>query len=132
MKLGERAARVSNGRLLQGLALGHALVGTVVYGEELREIAREGIVGAVPYRGARATAFWFLAASPLLWSEGRLLHGAEQRGDARALRGASGVGLVSALIAAACVPVSGFWVWGAISLRGLRKARELRAQASEG
>jgi hypothetical protein len=125
MRLGRRSARISNGRLLQALAFGHVLVGVAVYRRELRQIAREGVVGAVPYKGSKATAFWFLAPSPLLWSEARLLQRAEQQGDRQALRGASRVGLASALIAATCVPVSGFWVWAAISLRGLRVARRM-------
>lgn len=115
----------SNGRLLQLLALAHTVVGAAFYRDELREIGRGGVAGAVPFRGPKATAFWFLVPSPLLWILARLLHRAEQAGDAEALRDASRVGLASAIVAIICLPVSGFWGWLAISLRGLRDARRM-------
>ncbi|HEY1458265.1 MAG TPA: DUF6463 family protein [Solirubrobacteraceae bacterium] len=114
-----------NGRLLQLLALAHTAVGAVFFHEELRTIARDGVAGAVPYRGPKATAFWFLVPSPLLWILGRLLSRAEEVGDTQALQSASRAGLASALTAVLCLPVSGFWVWAAISLRGLRDARRM-------
>lgn len=127
MSARRRAERASNGALLRLLALGHAGVAATVYGEELRAIGREGVVGAVPYRGAKATAFWFLAPAPVLWIVGDLLSRAERAGDQRALRRTSLLGLACALLAGVCVPVSGFWMWAAISLRGLRDARRMRA-----
>lgn len=117
-----------NGRLLQLVALAHALVGAVFYRRELRTIGRDGIAGAVPNRGAKATAFWFLVPSPLLWILGHLLNRAEEEGDAEALRSASRLGLASALVAVLCLPISGFWAWVAISLRGLRDARQMRSR----
>ena len=114
-----------NGRLLQLVALGHALVGSAVYREELRMIAGDRIAGAIPYRGAKATAFWFFLPSPLLWVLGGLMRGAEEAGDGQALRKAHWVSLVSAIVAVICLPVSGFWAWLAISLRGLRDARRI-------
>jgi hypothetical protein len=116
-----------NGRLLQCVAVAHTAVGAAFYREELRAIARDGVVAAVPNRGPKSTAFWFLAASPILWIAGDLLSTAERAGDADALRRASGVGLVSAAACTACLPVSGFWAWVIISLRGLRQARAMRA-----
>lgn len=115
------------GRLLQLIACGHAGVGSAIYRKELREIGREGIVGAVPYRGPRATAFWFLVPSPLLWMLGRLLDRAEAAGDAEVMRSVSRFGVICAPIAIACVPLSGFWAWLAVSLRGLREARRMGA-----
>jgi hypothetical protein len=56
---------------------------------------------------------------------GGLLHRAEQNGDAKALRSTSSTSLVCALVAAVCMPVSGFWAWIGVSLRGLRDARRL-------
>lgn len=114
-----------NGRLLQLVALGHALVGSAVYREELRTIAGDGIAGAIPYRGPKATAFWFLSPSPLLWVLGGLMRRAEEAGDGQALREASRVSLASAIVAVVCLPASGFWAWLAISLRGLRDARRI-------
>jgi hypothetical protein len=111
------------GRLLQGLALAHTAVGAAFYRNELRSIARDGVVAAVPNRGEKATAFWFLIPSPLVWIAGRLLGAAEEAGDVSAQRTAHRVGAVSAFAAIVCMPVSGFWAWLIISLRGLRKLR---------
>lgn len=107
------------------MALAHTAVGAVLFRDELQAIGRDGVAGAVPYRGPQATAFWFLVPSPLLWILGRLLSAAEQAGDQEALRSASRLGLASALLAALCLPISGFWAWVAISLRGLRDARRM-------
>lgn len=115
----------ANGRLLQLVAVGHAAVGAALYRDELREIGRDRVVGAVPYRGPKATAFWFLMSSPLLWILARLQQRAEEAGDAEALRSASRTSLATALLAALCIPASGFWAWVAISLRGLRDARRM-------
>ncbi len=109
-----------SGRLLQLLAVAHTAVGAVFYRKEIRAIARDGVIAAVPNRGAKATAFWFLVPSPLVWIAGRLVRSAEGTGDVRALRTAHRVGAASALAAIICMPVSGFWAWLIISLRGLR------------
>jgi hypothetical protein len=114
-----------NGRLLQLVALAHAAVGSAVYREELQAIGEDGIAGAIPYRGPKATAFWFFLPSPLLWVLGGLMRRAEGAGDGRALREASRVSLASAIVAVICLPVSGFWAWLGISLRGLRDARRI-------
>jgi hypothetical protein len=114
-----------NGRLLQVVALGHTAVGSVFYREELRTIVGDGIAGAISYRGPKATAFWFFLPSPLLWVLGGLMRRAEEAGDGQALREASRVSLASAIVAVICLPISGFWAWLAISLRGLRDARRI-------
>jgi hypothetical protein len=115
----------SSGRLLQWLAVAHTAVGLGYYRGELRSIVRDGVVAAVPNRGPRSTAFWFLVPSPLVWIAGRLLHAAEDAGDAESLRAASRAGAVSAAVCVACMPISGFWGWLLISLRGLRQARRM-------
>jgi hypothetical protein len=127
MSSDRRSELPNNGRLLQLLAFLHAAVGIAFYNHELRSIGRDGIVAGIPNRGPKSTAFWFLVPSPPLWIAGRLLSTAEETGDADALRTASGVGLVSSLVAIVCMPVSGFWGWLLISLRGLRQARSMRA-----
>ena len=115
-----------SGALLEKLALGHAAFGVAIYRHELRAIGRDGIVGAVPYRGHNATAFWFVAASGPLWMSGRLLRRVEAAGDQRLTRTVHRVGLAAATTGVACMPVSGFWGWLAISLRGLRQASRPR------
>ena len=122
---GRRSRLPSNGRLLQLVALAHTVVGAAFYRDELLAIGHDGVAGAVPYRGPNATAFWILVPSPLLWILGRLLNRAEEAGDKEALRSASRLGLASALLACLCLPISGFWAWVAISLRGLRDARRM-------
>jgi hypothetical protein len=112
----------SDGRLLQLVGVGHTLVGAAIYRRELKAIGRDRVVAAVPYRGPKSTAFWFMVPSALIWIIGGLVNRAEQAGDAQALREAHGLSLASATLATACVPVSGFWAWIAISLRGLRAA----------
>jgi hypothetical protein len=110
-----------DGNLLRLLAIAHTLVGVAFYRDELRSIGRDGLVAAVPYRGPRSTAFWFLVASPLVWALGILVDSAEQAGDRAALRRAHGLSLIAAALAIVCMPVSGFWGWLLISARGLRR-----------
>jgi hypothetical protein len=112
-----------DGALLRLLAIGHALVGIALYRRELRSIRRDGVFAGVPYRGPKATAFWFLMPSPLIWVIGRLVGEAEEAGSWKALRTAHRISLVSAGVATVCMPVSGFWGWLAISARGLQRAR---------
>jgi hypothetical protein len=116
-------SRVDDGLLLRALAIAHALVGLVFFREEIGSIRGAGIVAAVPHRGPRATAFWFLVPSPLVWVVGRLLSRAEAAGDWDAVRRAHRVSLASAALAVACMPLSGFWGWLVISARGLWRAR---------
>jgi hypothetical protein len=116
-------SRIDDGRLLRVLAVAHAAVGLAFFRAEIRSIAGDGVLAAVPHRGPRATAFWFLVPSPLVWVIGRLVSRAEEAGDWEAVRRAHGASLASASLAAACMPVSGFWGWLAISARGLWRAR---------
>jgi len=109
--------------LLRILALAHAAVGIAVYRRELRAIARDGTFASVPYRGPKATAFWFFMPSPLIWVIGGLVAKAEEANDWSAVRDAHRFSLFSALAATVLLPVSGFWGWLAISLRGLLRAR---------
>lgn len=127
MGSGRRRDGPESGRLLQWLAFVHAAVGAAFYRDELRAIARDGVIAAVPNRGGKATAFWFLIPSPPVWIAGRLLQVAEDAGDLEAQRTAHRVGAVSALAAIVCMPVSGFWGWLVISLRGLRRVRRMQA-----
>jgi Family of unknown function (DUF6463) len=113
----------SSGRLYQAVALGHAAVGAAIYRRELAAIGRDGILAGVPYKGSKATAFWFLIPSPLLWMTGRLLERAERAGDVASLRSACRLGVAIGLLGVLCMPFSGFWGLLAISLRGLREAR---------
>jgi hypothetical protein len=123
----KRRSGPGDGRLLETIGLLHAAVGAAYYRADLRAIGRDGVLAAVPYRGEKATAFWFLVPSPLTWIAGRLLTSAERAGDVEAQRTAHRVGAVSALAAVTLMPISGFWGWLAISLRGLRRLRRAGA-----
>lgn len=107
--------------------MAHAAVGTVVYRDVLADLARHRLVGTVPERGDRATAFWFLAAAPSLWLGGRLLRSAEEHGDTSAQRAAGAVVTTVGAVGSAAMPVSGFWalvvVGGGVLRRGYRTAQ---------
>lgn len=106
----------------------HVGVGVALYRTELAEIARAGVVNAVPDRGGRATAFWFLAPAPALWLGGRLLRSAEANDDHAAQR-AAGVALTATgLACAAAMPASGFWALTAVGVAALRRGRRVVAR----
>jgi hypothetical protein len=88
-------------------------------------MTREGVIGTVEFHGPNAEAFWFMAPALPLFMAGELVHEAEVAGDAEALRKASRLGVAGALISSICMPVSGFWVWLGISIRGLMRARRM-------
>jgi hypothetical protein len=116
-----RRKTIGDGDLLRLLAVAHTTVGLGVYRAELRSIGRSRVFASVPYRGPRATAFWFLVPSPLMWIIGRLVGDAEHAGRWDAVRAAHRVSLMSAAVAIVCMPISGFWGWLALSARGLRR-----------
>jgi Family of unknown function (DUF6463) len=101
------------GRALQVVAVGHAVIGVQQYRDVLADAARDvrergpgGVVGAVPERGDRATAFWFLAAAPALWTVGRTV----TPGD----RAAGGVLTALGVAGSVLTPTSGFPVIAAL------------------
>ena len=124
MEIGLRDRVTGNGFLLQLLAFGHAAVGFAYYRAELRSIVSDRVVAAVPYRGPKSTAFWFLMPAAPLWMAGHMVSAAEEAHDAQVLRTVHLVGLGTALAGVTCMPISGFWAWLVISLRGLREARQ--------
>lgn len=113
----------SAGRALQGIALAHAIVGVTAHRDSLRSIVGDGVMAAVPDRGDRATAFWFLSVSPLLWTTGRLLRSAEESADHAALRSVGVVVAGTGLVGIVTMPVSGFWAVAAAGLGALNAAR---------
>jgi hypothetical protein len=101
------------GRALQVVAVGHVAVGVQQYrdvlvdaGRDVRERGPGAVVGAVPDRGDRATAFWFLVAAPALWTVGRTL----TPGD----RAAGGVLTTLGVAGSVLMPTSGFPVIAAL------------------
>ena len=95
------------GRALQVVGIAHAAVGGWMYRDVLAAAARDvrtrgpaALVGAVPDRGDRATAFWFLVGAPALWTVGRTL----APGDRAAGNTLAALGVVGSVL----VPRGGF------------------------
>lgn len=113
-------------RTLELLALAHAGIGVVLHRRALVSMARAGLVSSVDDHGPRATAWWFLAAAPLLWTTGRLLRSAPGSRDVTARRD---VGLAITATGAAGVvvmPRSPFWILTATGLRIVAEHRSTR------
>ena len=115
-----------SGWWLQLLGVAHAGIGATLYREALVDIARSKLVSSVPDWGDKATAFWFLAASPMLRLSGRLLRSAESAGDLNAQRAAGSVLTAAGVIGAAAMPRSGFWGVAAVGLFALRRSSRPR------
>lgn len=111
--------------LLFVTAVGHVLVGLVLFREPLAAIWRDGIInsigpqflpGAESWLGSvrppfeRAAAFWFVLFGPLLWMIGQVVRRAAERSDPQLLRIIAwdllGIGIVGVVI----MPISGFWL----------------------
>lgn len=113
----------SPGWWLQLIGLAHAGVGVVLHREPLAEIIKARVIGTVPDRGDRATAFWFLVVAPTSWVAGRLLASAELTGDLAAQRQAGAVLTVVGVAGAAAMPVSPFWSLIAVGVSAVRRGR---------
>ena len=118
-------------RLLVWIALGHALLGGVLFREPLAAMLREGLVNTIGPVGGfdRKAAFWFLVFSAMLLLWGQLVAHASERADARAFAlvgwNMLGVGAVGSLV----MPISGFWSVIALAPLVLREGRRLRGEA---
>ncbi|WP_369134824.1 DUF6463 family protein [Modestobacter sp. I12A-02662] len=119
----------SPGRWLQVIGVAHAGVGVVLHGDPLAEIVRAKVIGSVPDRGDRATAFWFLTVAPLSWLAGRLLRSAEVAGDLAAQREAGVVLTAVGVAGAAVMPASPFWSLIAVGLASVRGSRGRRPRS---
>src|SRR5439155_16264802 len=101
----------------------------------LRELVRSGVVDSVGdgifatdhARDARAAAFWFMAAAPVLMLSGYLTDRSLLAGDARAARVSGGATLAIGAVGTAVIPRSGFPAALPIGWWLLRRARALRA-----
>jgi hypothetical protein len=107
----------------------HTAWGVVAYHDQLPGIVRDlpgsvgdGIFEQRHSRDARASAFWFLFAGPLVSLLGRLHASAEASGDERAQRVAGGSVLALGVAGEAAMPRSGFPAAIALGLWMLRRA----------
>lgn len=112
----------SPGWWLQVTGVAHAAVAAALYRDAFAEIAADRVLGSVPDRGDRATAFWFGIAAPTLWLAGYLLRSAESTGDIPAQRIAGATLLVTGSAGSIAMPVSGLWAVAAIGVAALRRA----------
>ena len=107
------------GRWLRVLGLGHTALGAWIYRDVLAETAHEvrsrgpaALVGAVPFRGDRATAFWFLLAGPALWTVGRTL----RPGDRVAAGALAATGVAGSVLLPGGFPaVAALGAWAALA-----------------
>ncbi len=113
-------------------AIGHAVVGAILFSEPLSAIAREGVINSIqpPMYSAqphfdRIAAFWFLLFSPVLFLFGQIINHAVSHRDASSLRLIGwylvGIGIVGAAI----LPVSGNWLLLPLGAIVLKAAREV-------
>jgi hypothetical protein len=118
-------------RLLVWIALGHFLLGLVLFRESLAAMAREGLVNTIGAFGDfdREAAFWFLVFSAMLLLWGQLVAHASQRADARLLALVGWSMLVVGAPGALVMPISGFWIVIALAPFVLREGRRLRGEA---
>ena len=107
------------GRFLKITAVGHALVGLVLFRAPLAAIVSDGVLGTVGVQADRQAAFWFLLFSPVCFALGQIV----ERGDGptRAIVGWNL--LLIGVIGAVMMPVSGFWIVLAIAPLVLHAAR---------
>jgi hypothetical protein len=122
-----------SGRLLMVTAVGHALVGVVLFRQSLAAILADGLVNAIqpPFYAAephfdRIAAFWFLLFSPVLFLLGQITNRAVERKDSSILGlvgwNLLGIGLVGSVV----LPVSGNWVLIALAAIVLRAASDVK------
>lgn len=122
--------RLSTGRLLTGLGIGHTIWATIAHRRALVEVVRDGVANTVGdgifvqdhARDERAAGFWFFFIGPLVIVIGMLVDDAERRGDWRSVRRSGTVGLAISLLGVTVVPRSGFPAAILVLLRALRRA----------
>ena len=125
------------GRLLMATAVGHALVGFVLFRESIAAVLNDGLVNAIqpPYYAAeprfdRIAAFWFLLFSPVLLLLGQITNWAVEQRDAHSLKlvgwNLMGIGVFGSVV----LPISGNWVLIALAAIVLRAASGARKRAA--
>jgi hypothetical protein len=120
----------SPGKWLRTLTICHAGLGVLVYRHELREIARGGLVGTVPYRSRRAAALWFIGSAFPGWMVGHLVDVAAEAGDWRSVRMAGLLGTGAGAGGAILMPKSLMWVQVVLCAGIVRRSRLLAGQGS--
>ena len=124
----------SPGRAIQAMGCGHVAWGLFAYRKPLAELAREGriadsigdgIFQRAHSQDGRAAAFWFLFAAPMMGLLGHLIHAAEERGVARALRRSGRAVIVLGAVSSTFIPRSGFPAVPLVGWWMVRRSRRL-------
>ena len=120
------------GPLLTVTAVGHALVGAILFSEPLSAIVSAGVVNSIrpPVYSAQAhfdriAAFWFLLFSPVLFLFGQIINHAVSRRDVSSLRLIGWYLLGIGAVGAAILPISGNWLLLPLGVIVLKAAREV-------
>lgn len=101
--------RHRSGVLLQATAIGHNLLGVILFWRPLQAMLSAGMFNSVVPHPERAAVFWFLLFGALLWVLGTLTNWAERM--YHDLPRSLGWGLLAiALMGILALPVSGFWL----------------------
>ena len=122
------------GPLLLGIDALHLLVGVLVHGQALADMAREGVIGTLaPRAGAllldREAAFWFETAGVGVLLLGGLALWVERR--VGVLPASLGWALLAVVaLGVSVAPVSGFWAFVAPAGVVLVRARRARTAAA--
>ncbi len=116
-------------------AVGHALVGAILFSEPLSAIASAGVINSIqpPMYSAepqfdRIAVFWFLLFSPVLFLFGQISNHAVSHRDARSLRLVGWYLIGIGAVGAAILPLSGNWLLLPLVAIGLKAAREVATQ----
>lgn len=112
--------RRSPGSWLQAIAVAHVGVGSFLYRKALGEIVRDR--ASIPDHGDKATAFWYLAAAPVLWVGGGLLRSTESTGDLAGQRAAGVVLFATGVTGGTAMPGSGFWAIALVGAASVRRS----------
>jgi len=104
------------GPLIVATGVLHMVVGVLLFRAPLAAIFRDGFVGSVGRDPTRGLAFWFMLFGPVLAAIGWIVQHALAVGDGAVLTVVGWTLLVTGVIGAAAIPVSGFWIVIVLSL----------------
>jgi Family of unknown function (DUF6463) len=115
------------------MSVGHVGWGLLAYRKPLAAWLRDGPIDSVGdglfqpehSQDARAAAFWFLFAAPMIGVCGSLVEAAERRGDRPALQGAGRALIAFGTVSAAIIPRSGFPAVPLVGYWLIRRGRAL-------
>ncbi len=120
------------GSLLMVTAVGHAIVGVILFSEPLRAIVSAGVINSIqppnystqPHFD-RIAVFFFMLLSPVLFLLGQIVNHAVSNRDADSLRLIGWYLVVIGIVGIAILPLSGNWLLPPLGAIVLKAAREV-------